>query len=213
VTLDLREKNEGNSGNVIGLTSCLPSEGKSSIAAAMAALIAQSGASVILVDSDLRNPSLSRALTPDAEVGFFDVMAGNVSLAEAVRIDPITKMAFLPTVTSSSSPNATDILASDAAKSLFVTLQITYDYVIVDLAPLIAAVDARVMSRLIDSHILVIEWGSTKVNAVQYALRNLPSMHGNIVGAVLNKVNMATLSRYDSYGARYYYYGQSGHAA
>ena len=59
---------------------------------------------------------------------------------------------------------------------------------------------------------LVIEWGSTKTDAVQYALRNAPGVQENIVGAVLNKVDMASMSRYDSYGADYYYYGQNGHS-
>ena len=126
----------------------------------MAALIAQGGARVILVDCDLRNPSLSRALAPEAEVGFLDVVGGNADLADAVWTDPATNMAFLPTVVNSRLPNATEMLASEAAKALFVSLQIKYDYVIVDLAPLVAGVDVRVASRLIDSYILVIEWGS-----------------------------------------------------
>ena len=72
-------------------------------------------------------------------------------------------------------------------------------------APLVAALDARAAARLVDSYLLVIEWGSTKIEAVQYALRNAPGVRENIVGAVLNKVDMAGMSRYDSYGANYYY--------
>ena len=64
-------------------------------------------------------------------------------------------------------------------------------------------------SSFIDSYILVIEWGATKVDAVQYALRHAPGVQENIVGAVLNKVNMTAMGRYDSYGANYYY-GQPG---
>ena len=77
--------------------------------------------------------------------------------------------------------------------------------VIVDLPPLIAGSDNRAASGLIDSYILVIEWGSTKVDAVQYALRHAPAVHERIIGAVLNKVDLATISRYDNYGAHYYY--------
>ena len=102
------------------------------------------------------------------------------------------------------------MLASDAAKSLFATLQIKYDYVIVDLAPLVAGVDVRATSSFINSYVLVIEWGATKIDAVQYALRHAPGVQENIVGAVLNKVNMAAMGRYDSYGANYYY-GQPRH--
>jgi succinoglycan biosynthesis transport protein ExoP len=197
---------------VIGLTSCLPREGKSTIAAAMATLIAKSGVRVILVDCDVRNPSLSRALAPDAEVGVLELIDGKVDLADAILIDPTTKMAFLPTVANLDLPNSTDMLASGGAKSLFTALQMKYDYVIVDLAPLTAGFDVRASSRLIDSYLLVIEWGSTKMEAVQYALRNASGVHENIIGAVLNKVDMAVMDRYDSYGANDYYYGGGGDA-
>jgi len=189
--------------NTIGVTSCLPNEGKSSVAAAMAALIAQGGARVILVDCDLRHCSLSRELAPAASAGFLDVVAGKIDLADAVWTDPTTGMAFLSA--GRRVPNAAEALASDAAKSLFDMLQSKYDYVIVDLAPLAAGVDVRATSGLIDSYVLVIEWGVTKIDAVQYALRHAPGLQANIVGAVLNKVNMAAMGRYDSYGANYYY--------
>jgi succinoglycan biosynthesis transport protein ExoP len=203
LTVDLNSKAKYT--KVIGMTSCLPNEGKSTVAAAMAALIAQGGARVILVDCDLRNPSLSRTLTPQAQVGFLDVIAGKVPLADAVWVDPTSNLTFLPMVPNSRLPNAIELLCSEAAKSVFSALQIKYDYVIVDLAPLVAALDARVASRLVDSYLLVIAWGSTKVDAVQYALRNAPGVQENIVGAVLNKVDIAAMSRYDTYSSQYYY--------
>jgi polysaccharide biosynthesis transport protein len=210
LTVDLN--NQPKWSKVIGLTSCLSSEGKSTLAAAMAGLIAQTGARVILLDCDLRYPSLSRILAPGASAGFSDVIAGKLDLAEAVWRDPATNMEFLPAGHERGVPNATEILTSTAAKSLFDTLQIKYDYVIVDLAPLAASVDVRATSALIDSYVLVIEWGTTKIDAVRYALRNAPGVQANILGAVLNKVNMAAMGRYDSYGASYYY-GQPRQAA
>jgi polysaccharide biosynthesis transport protein len=202
LTVDLNA-GQAKGSNLIGFTSCLPSEGKSSVATAMAALIAQGGERVILVDCDLRNPSLSRMLAPHASAGLVDVVAGRAALEDVVWTVPSNDMAFLPAGVSAAT--ASEIFASDAAKSLFDTLQIKYDYVIVDLAPLVAGVDVRATSGLIDSYVLVIEWGSTKVDAVQYVLRNAPNVQENIVGAVLNKVNMAAMSRYDNHGASYYY--------
>jgi polysaccharide biosynthesis transport protein len=203
LTVDLNS--QANYTKVIGLTSCLPSEGKSTLAAATAALIAQSGARVLLMDCDLRHPALSRALAPNAGGGFTDVVAGELDLEDAVLDDPTTHVAFLPAGVDTALPNATEILASEAAKSLFSTIQIKYEYVIVDLAPLIAGVDVRATSGLIDSYVLVIEWGTTKVDAVQYALRNARNVQENIVCAVLNKVNIPAMSRYDSHGAKDYY--------
>jgi len=202
---------QSNAGNVIGLTSCLPSEGKSTLSAAMASLIAQGGARVLLVDCDVRNPSLSRALAPKASAGFLDVVAGEVGLEDAIWSDATTGIAFLPA--GRCVPRASEILACDKAKLLFDTLKSKYDYVLVDLAPLAAGVDVRATSGLIDSYILVIEWGTTKIDAVQYALRHAPGVHANIVGAVLNKVDMAAMGRYDSHGSDYYYYGQSRSAS
>jgi succinoglycan biosynthesis transport protein ExoP len=200
LTIDMN--NQANA-KIIGLTSSLPSEGKSTLAAAMATLIAQGGARVILVDCDVRHSSISRWLAPNANTGFIDVVAGTVDLTDAVWTDAATQLEFLPV--GASVPNATEFLASSAAKSLFDTLQIKYDYVIVDLAPLVASMDVRATSGFIDSYLLVIEWGSTKIEAVQYALRHAPAVHANIVGVVLNKVDMAAIGRYDSYGVNYYY--------
>ena len=203
LTIDL---NSQANTKMIGLTSCQPSEGKSTVAVAMATLIAQSGARVILVDCDLRHSSISRLLAPDASAGFLDVVAGTADLADVVWVDPITQMEFLPVGASVSNP--TEILASRASKSLFDSLQVKYDYVIVDLAPLIANMDVRATAGLIDSYLLVIEWGATKIDAVEYALRNAPAIHANIMGAVLNKVDIAAMRRYDRHGADGYYYGQ-----
>ena len=151
------------------------------------------------MDCDLRHPALSRALAPNAGGGFADVVAGKLDLADAVLDDPTTHMAFLPAGVDAALPNATEVLASEAAKSLFSTIQIKYEYVIV------AGVDVRATSQLIDSYVLVIEWGATKVDAVQYALRNARNVQENIVCAVLNKVNIPAMSRYDSHGAKDYY--------
>jgi succinoglycan biosynthesis transport protein ExoP len=201
------------SSRVIGLTSCFASEGKSTIAMGLAAQIARDGARVILVDCDLRNPSLSRALAPDASAGFFEVVGRNVPIAEAVWNDISSRIAFLPTVlptvVNPRSPSPTNILASDGTKSLFHALQVQYDYVIIDLPPLVSGADVRATSRFISSYILVVEWGGTKIDAIQYALRNAPDVAKNIIGTVLNKVDLDAMSRYDSYGARYYY-GRSG---
>ena len=79
-------------------------------------------------------------------------------------------------VVDSATPNSGEMLLSAAAKSLFTTLQIKYDYVIVDLAPLVAGVEVRTTSRFIDSYVLVVEWGGTKIDAVEYALRNAPDV-------------------------------------
>jgi succinoglycan biosynthesis transport protein ExoP len=190
--------------NVIGLTSFLPTEGKSTVAAGIATLMAQAGRRTVLVDLDVRNPSLSRALTPDAQVGFLEVVDGAARLDQAVRWDPSTKLAFLPTLANQSSRNATEMLASAEARRIIDSLKAAYECVIVDLAPLISTVDIRAVSRIIDSYVLVIEWGATKMESVQYALSNAPAVQSKMIGAVLNKVDLASLGRYQSHSYGYH---------
>jgi succinoglycan biosynthesis transport protein ExoP len=103
------------------------------------------------------------------------------------------------------------MLASEAATSLFGILQIKFDYVIVDLAPLAAGMDVRATYNLVNSYLLVIEWGVTKIDAVQYALTHAPGVRANMIGAVLNKVDLAAMRRYDTHGVDYYY-GRSRYA-
>jgi succinoglycan biosynthesis transport protein ExoP len=191
---------------VIGVTSALPGEGKSSSAMALAQVATQGGARVILVDCDLRNPSLSRMLARHATAGFADVVLGKVDLEEALWTDPRTGLAFLPAVVDGpSEAHAAELLASETTRKLFERLQERYDYVIVDLSPLVPVIDVRASSRLIDGYILVVEWGRTKMQTVQRALSSARGVQENVMGIVLNKVDMKAIRRYDKHGARYYH--------
>jgi len=199
---------------VVGLTSAMPNEGKSTIAAALAQSIAQVGARVILVDCDLRNPTLSRAMAPKASSGIMEVISGRVSLDDALCKGPLPNMAFLPAPSRMRVAHSSENLASGNMKKLFEKLRYTYDYVIVDLPPLAPLVDVRATTHLVDSYILVVEWGRTYTTIVQHALSRAPHVYDKTVGAVLNKVNMKALSLYDGTRARYYNnkaYGRYGY--
>jgi polysaccharide biosynthesis transport protein len=192
------------SSRVIGITSTLPNEGKSTIAVSLARLIAQGGAKVILVDADLRNPSLTRRISPRATSGLIEVAQGTAKLTDVKWHDPISNLEFLPAVLSARIAHTNEILASEEMKQLFVELKAAYDYVIVDLSPLAPVIDVRITEPLIDSYVFVIEWGQTKIDAVEHALSDAKNVVGNMVGAVLNKANMTTLSRYEAYKGSYY---------
>jgi succinoglycan biosynthesis transport protein ExoP len=200
-------------GSVIGFTSSLPQEGKSTIAASLALLIAQSGARVILVDCDLRNPSLSRKLAPKVEHGVLDVVVGNVCLDDAIWRESSTNLMFLPASTTTRNANSSEILAAAATKKLFEALQSMYDYVIVDLAPLMPIVDTRATTRFVDSYVFVIEWGCTGSDAIKHAFKGARNVYENLLGVVLTKVDIDRLSTYDPVGGNYYkneYYAQYG---
>ena len=193
------------SNKVIGFTSSLPNEGKSTVAVALAQLISQGHHSVILVDCDIRNPSLSRGLIPGAKAGILEVIAGEVCFEEVLWKDKITNMAFLPAIVRAPVAHTSEILACDATKELFDKLRQSYDYIVVDLPPLAPLVDVRATTHLVGSYVFVIEWGRTKIDVVQHALGEAQGVYENLLGAVLNKVDMNRLGRYIGYQQRYYY--------
>ncbi|EHR01465.1 polysaccharide biosynthesis tyrosine autokinase [Bradyrhizobium sp. WSM471] len=189
---------------VIGITSSLPHEGKSTIAASLAQLIGQGGKSVILVDCDLRNPSLSKALAPDASVGLLEVIFEKCSLEEAIWQEPKTNLAFLPVVKIRPLLHSSELLATEHMRKLFARLRTTYDYVIVDLPPLTPIVDVRATATLVDCFMLVVEWGKTKIDVVQHALHTAPNVYENLIGVVLNKTDIRAMLQYDSHRSDYY---------
>ena len=214
VTIDLNAVTQEN--KVIGVTSSLPNEGKSTIACNFAGLIAHAGAKAILVDADLRNPSLSRILTPGAETGFVDVLAGRGSLENALWRDSGSGLHILPAGSTSKLMHTNEILGSDGVKKFFAQLREAYDYVIVDFAPLAPVVDTRTTTNFIDSYIYVIEWGRTKIDVAQHSLSAAPEVYDRVLGVVMNKADMGVLGRYERYRSNYYYrkyYSRYGYTA
>lgn len=189
---------------VIGVTSALPNEGKTTIAASVAQLIGHSGKKVIVVDCDLRNPSLSARVVPKAVDGIIEVMNGNRSLEEVVWRDPRTNLAVLPAVQRGPVLHSSELLSDGSICKLFDRLRQSYDYVIVDLPPLSPLVDVRVTAPLVDCYVLVVEWGRTKIDVVQHALHTAPTISDSLIGAVLNKTDIKAMARYDAHRSDYY---------
>jgi succinoglycan biosynthesis transport protein ExoP len=197
IKLAINLSSTGTPNKIIGITSSLPNEGKSTIAAAVGECIAQSGARVIVVDCDLRNPSLSAILAPNADAGLLEVMSGQRSPEETIWRDEKTNLEFLPAVSKSQIAHSSDILSAEATRKLFDTLRATYDYVIVDLPPLTPIVDVRATTPWIDGYILTIEWGRTDIDVVRHALNTAPDVRQSLIGAILNKADMNAIGRYD----------------
>lgn len=189
---------------VIGITSSLPAEGKSTVSANFSELIAHAGGRVLLMDLDLRNPSLSRSLAPDAR-GLVDVIAGKLSLNDAMWTDPSTGLSFLPSGATPKLLHTNEILASATMRKLFEHLRSVYDYVIVDLPPLAPVVDVRSTTNIIDSYIYVVEWGRTRIDVVEHNLSVASGVYDRLLGVVLNKADTSVLGRYEGYHGNYYY--------
>jgi polysaccharide biosynthesis transport protein len=200
---DINGANKSN--KILGITSTLPNEGKSTIATSLAQLMSHSGSRVILLDCDLRGPNLTRRLAPSAKKGLIDVTSGKASLEETIWTDQSTNMSFLPMVAKSRLIHTAEILGSAELRALLDKLRKDYDYVIVDFSPLIPIVDVRATKGLVDSYVFVIEWGRTRIDPVERALKEAAGIYDNILGVVLNKANSSTLSRYEGYSGHYHY--------
>jgi succinoglycan biosynthesis transport protein ExoP len=189
---------------VIGLTSTLPNEGKSTIAANLAHLIADAGGNVVLVDADLRSPTLSHWLAPDLP-GLIDVVISNISLDAAITTIPSTRLDFLAAGATAKLPHTNEILASAAMKKVIDALRVKYDYIIVDLSPVAPIVDVRTTGHIIDTYVYVIEWGKTKIEVIERGLSEAQAVYDRLLGVVLNKVDTSAQSRYERYHGNHYY--------
>jgi succinoglycan biosynthesis transport protein ExoP len=190
---------------VIGILSSVPNEGKSTISANLANLFAKGGQKTLLIDGDLRNPSLSQDLAPAAMAGLLEVIQGTANVDDVLWTDHDTGLKFLPAVTTRRLTNSGDVLGSERMKSVLNSLSGQFDYIIMDLPPIGAVVDARAVSPQIDGFIMVVEWGKTRVDVVNEALMSLGVICDKIIGAVLNKVNYRALNNIDGYSPGYYH--------
>jgi succinoglycan biosynthesis transport protein ExoP len=206
--------NFGSPHKVVAITSALPNEGKSTVSEALAQTTAQSGLRTLLIDGDIRNPSLTHRLGRSADVGLIEVVFGKVDLKDALWVDPQTNLHFLPCVVTSRFSNSSDLLASAQMQKFFQDLREQYDRIILDLSPLAPVIDVRATGTLADSYILVIEWAKSKLDVVERVIQETPVVRERLMGAVLNKVNVAAMSRYDTHSGGYYrnrYYSRYGY--
>lgn len=185
---------------VIGIISTLPNEGKSTVACNLAMLMADAGKRVILIDADLRNPTLARSLSPSPAVGWMHVLLSKIDLAQATGQGAGTGLTLLPLLLEEQTNHSDEILASPAFGNLIDQLRQQYDYVIMDLPPIAPVVDVRAVAPVIDSFVMVIEWGSTRINAVRRHLMGETELQDRLLGVVLNKADLKVLKRFEQPG-------------
>lgn len=199
---------------IIGITSSLPNEGKSTIAGAVAQASAMSGTRTLLVDCDIRNPSLTQRFSPEAQKGLLELVLGQAELKDMLWTDSQSNLHFLPCVIAARFSNSADLLASASMEKLFKALRAHYDLIIVDLSPLAPLIDVRGTSRIVDRYTLVVEWAETKIDVVKRCLDEAPGVNKKLIGVVLNKVDIGALGRYDHQRGDYYqnrYYHRYGY--
>ena len=189
------------------VTSSIPNEGKSTIAINLAFSLAESGAKVLLVDCDLRSPTLRRLLRVRTEykAGLTSLLAGAASLSDSIFRYP--KMNCDVLLAGTIPPNPAELLSSPQMEKLLDDLSEHYDYIICDTPPVSLVTDAAALSRFCDGVLLVVRQKTTTRDQVWAAKRNLEAVHANVIGSILSCYDMKDDARAvrPYYGRRYRY--------
>jgi succinoglycan biosynthesis transport protein ExoP len=185
------------------VTSSIPGEGKSTTTANLAIALAETGASVALIDGDLRLPRVAEYMGIEGGVGLTDVLIGRAELADVLQKWGRGKLYALPS--GRVPPNPSELLGSAAMKRVLSSLTDQFDFVLIDAPPLLLVTDAAVISKLTGGVIMVAASGRTKKNELAAAVRTLESIGSNLAGVV---VTMLPTKGPDSYAYGQYSYGK-----
>jgi receptor protein-tyrosine kinase len=188
----------------IVITSPLPGEGKTSTAVNIAIALAQAGQRVLLVDGDLRRPKAASVLGLERSVGFTTVLVGRAQLEESIQRHSRSGIFFL--ASGPIPPNPTEVLQSNAARSLFDRLSQMFDIVIVDAPPLLPVSDAAIIARDVDGAVLVVRHGKTTKDQLRQASHRLDQVDARLLGVTVNMTPKRGGSGYGyGYGYEYEY--------
>jgi len=200
---------------VILITSALPQEGKTTTSINTAIVLAQKGTRVLLMDADLRRPSIHKTLGMGPKTGLSNVLTGNATLQQAVVRSNILPTLFVLSA-GTPPPNPAELLASSNMKDILAELREQYDHIVVDTPPTLSVTDAVVMSTRADSVVLVIRSGQTTKQALRRSRDLLMQVNARVSGVLLNAVDLSSPDYYyyyeyqGKYGQRYYQEDEPG---
>ena len=181
---------------VIAMSSVLPNEGKTTLSANFANMVANLGGRTLLIDADLRRPTLSRALQNTGGPGLAEVLQRKVGLSDAVQTLPYTGLEFCPCASDPAQIYPSRIFYQQDIAALIQELRQHYDYVILDLPAAGPTVDTKVLLSQLDRLIFTCEWGATPRNLVQEFMIREPDIARKVLGVVLNNVDLKALAKY-----------------
>ena len=187
---------------VIMVTSALPQEGKTTTSINTAVVLAQKGVRVLLIDADLRRPSIHKTLGMGPHSGLSNVLTGSTTVEQAITSSAILPNLFvLPSGTPP--PNPAELLASANMRDVLNQLREQYDHVVIDTPPSLSVTDAVVLSPRADAVVLVIRSGQTTKQALRRSRDVLMQVNAKVVGVLLNAVDLSSPDYY-------YYYEYQG---
>jgi polysaccharide biosynthesis transport protein len=189
----------------IVLTSATPSEGKTTAASNLAAILAQRDTRVLLIDGDLRRPNIHHRFGLNGKIGLTTVLTGATTLEESVQHVPeIPNLDILPS--GPVPPFPTEMLSSGAMEAILKRAGELYDYVVIDSPPILSVTDGVILARQADAVVLVVRHGKSSKHVVRRARDILLRAGAGITGIVLNAVDMNSPEYYGYYGYSGYSY-------
>lgn len=188
------------------VTSSVPGEGKSTTVANLAITFAQMGAKTLLIDADLRRPVLHGIFGCSRNEGLTNVLVGRSTLEEAIHETRIEGLSLL--VSGTLPPNPSELLNSKVMVKLIDKVSSIYDFVLFDTPPVIAVTDAAVLSTNVDGVVLIVKSGETSREVIERSRMLLEKVNANLLGVLVNGVNVSMM--YGSYYQYYQYYYYSG---
>lgn len=180
------------------VTSANPGDGKTTTAINLSLVIAEAGYRVLLIDADLRRPSVASRLGIGSGVGFTDVLRGEAELADVVQTPPNTGLDVV--VAGALPPNPAELLGSRRAREFFATVGENYDHVVIDSPPVVAVTDAVVISQSVDGVLMVVRADGTRTPDLRSALDQVRA-GARVLGSVLNGMVMNRSRAYGYYGS------------
>ncbi len=198
----------GREPQVILLTSATPSEGKTTASLNLAAVLAQRDVRVLLIDADLRRPTVHHRFGLNGKVGLTSVLTGSIGLKDAVQNVPdLPTLDVLPS--GPIPPFPTEMLSSDAMRRLVEESRGIYTHIVMDSPPLLSVTDSVVMAREADAVVLIVRHGKSTKHAVRRARDLLLRSGAKLAGIALNAVDLSSPEYYSYYG----YSGYAGYAS
>jgi capsular exopolysaccharide synthesis family protein len=187
-------------------TSLSPEDGKTSLVTNLAITLAQLGSGpVLLIDADMRRPDLHEVLEIEQAPGLSTYLTGQVDLDAAIKATAVPNLFAIPAGRNPINP--AELLASTRIRQMIETLGQRYAHIIFDTGPLFGVSDAMILAGQVQGVILVLRQGRASRDGAQRAIRNLVSVHGRLLGVILNDVDMNGHGYYGYYG----YYGYGSH--
>ncbi len=178
----------------LGVTSGLPNEGKSVTALNIAITFAEAGHRVLLIDADLRRPSMARLLIENGDPGLSNLLAGMCAEEEAIHKDRYPNLDVI--LSGAIPPNPSELLSSPRMAKLLETLSTRYDYILVDTPPVNVVTDASVLAPMLDGVLFVVRQNQSERESVSRAVNQLNMAGAKLLGFVFNGAKLASGKKY-----------------